>query len=519
MSPPATAKWIRATSRAMHAVVAGASLPMQHIFSFVPLPTITRCLRCSRHMHLTMRMCALAADPAEVVACVDRLVAARRMAEAEKLLRPYIARNQQYLRTRGPLLNRYILLLHSYVWPLAETAGLRQRLWTRMKGKAMGDYQTFALQRGQAAADRAVKITAAAGAVHQAYLAKTAALVLRDEKRPAVSVGDKFAGARLDAAVFRAVSRAGVRRVGAAAAVATPAEAAPVLSAAATAAMTLHYLWQPHVDAAPAAAAVAPHRAHRTCGEATCLLAYFLYKDGQMLEAVRVLDQAAVYDPDSPLRWWVAGVLQHYHFQDFAKSCVAYGRAIAAGPDFAYPCFSLAVLLSDGGDVRKAEFLYRRCFAVDPRHHYALMNRAIALPDGGAAQLGLYRHVMAIHPLEMYVYRATARALLARRPPYQQADPEDVAEAERVLRLGIAANPRGGGSGHLMDLAFLYVHNRNDYDGARPIFAQFIQLTDNRGLAAEVQRLVNTFPPAAAADGTGGAGGAAENAAEGSEAE
>eukprot|EP00750_Incisomonas_marina_P029698 INCI7216.1.p1 GENE.INCI7216.1~~INCI7216.1.p1 ORF type:complete len:584 (-),score=84.64 INCI7216.1:3293-5044(-) len=515
--------WARGASKSLTKL--GVSLPLDHIFKFLPLNDLHRLRRTSKGVRRTADLCANVTDPAHIVAQVDRLIAKAKIVEAEKLLRPFIARSPRVL-TPVQLLNRYILIMHSEMWPAVEHKQLRQTLWDFFKRKAIDEYLVFVEQRGtsvQSAADGKV------------FLKRLQGLTLRNKKVPGIVIGDRFENCRIAYSTFDQIqsictavqshlgsithgsaephSQTGspIRDIsgGGAAADSKPSSAAcndspisiPPLSRCNSTASTastrsVSSLSSVERDAVPAHDFRPYHRAHRISGEATCILAYFMYKDFQFAETEALAKQAVCYDSNAPLAHWTMGVLHHYFFHDFHRSCESYARAIAAAPLFAYPYYSLGVLLSDGGDIPKSAFLYGRCLHLDSNHHYARMNRVISLDETSPEVIAEYRRIMEIHPTEIYVYRAVARLLLANTPtlgdePSEGPTSANVQEAKQLLERAIKINRKGGGGAHLLDLGFLYLRHLADVRNALACFKRFKEHTDDADLSARVDFMID----------------------------
>ena len=520
------AKWLEDFPRVIKAHLGQkGSMPssmMLEVMKFLPLKDQARFMVCSRSMLATLNACRASTNPAHVLAVVDGLIARTKVVEAEQALRPFVARSPKEL-TPLPLLNRYILLMHSEMWSSPKHAVLRAEIFGTFVRKAGSALDVLAHHKdGNKEALNKIKATRA----------KLEALIFRNKKTPAIVIGEKFLSKAFPAddlaqiqqvclktdarQAFRAVKVSSGSGSGGGGAEAAASLQKPASAEAATAEKLADI--ESYVGFGTPVHALRPNQLedHRVSTEAICFLAYFCYKDGNFGAAKDLIKDAANYDEKAFLLHWVVGILQHYHLQNFDESCHAYTRAISLEPDFAYPYYSLAVVNSDASNTQIADFLYRRCLALDPHHHYARMNRVIALNEDEAEVLDEYRRIMAIHPTEMYVYRGVARCLLRR---HQRMDPAaapgslaapvpvDVAEAEAVLRRSIEIDRNGAGGTHWLDLGFLLLRHRNDVAGAKECFLQFIEIAEDRELADRVLVLVQQlgvgmFPPAAHGGGS-----------------
>jgi tetratricopeptide (TPR) repeat protein len=414
------------------------TLPFAHVLRYLPLDDNYRLRATSRATRAALVLCACA-FPRHAVMHADRLLAKGRVSEAESLLRPLIARapTGPFARTHITLLNRYLLLLHTDMWASETAVGLRQRLFAVFKAKATDECHAFSAQHRRAQP----------AAATTAFLKRIAGLHLgRKAGHDGRAIGHEFVSADLPKEALHSVLRTGT----AAAAAAAAAAALPVPT---------------------------PETASRTrlvSAEATCILATFLCETDRYDAAAALQQQAAIYSPDSPLVHWLGGVLQHCHFQNFARAFAAYAQAIAVAPGFAHAYFCLGRLLSHALRTLMAGKLYRRCLGIDPHHHSAMLYRAMDMYDGDSWQMSQFYQIMDIHPTEMRAHRAVARILLPGGGTHLGDTRVDIDEAERVLLRAVRISKLGAEGGHLLDLGFLYTTHRRDLHRAKVWFARFL---------------------------------------------
>ena len=166
---------------------------------------------------------------------------------------------------------------------------------------------------------------------------------------------------------------------------------------------------------------------------ATFLLAYFLYKNAQVDASLKLIVQIESRNLQNPLTAWLRALICHYHTHEFDQAVSLYLTAIRRSPDFAYPYYSLGTLLNECGPgyILYANLLYSKCMQIDPNNHCALLNTAVIESNNIEKISTLYR-VIAIYPTETYTWHVLIRAILSRKP-LLESDKIEVLELQKKL--------------------------------------------------------------------------------------
>ena len=378
-------------------------------------------MTCSKKMREILLDCRMYVSPTHVVEVVDKLIASQKIIEAERLIRLYIARFPNK-KTPVILLNRYILIIHADLWISKKYGPTRKELFDHFKEKSLTELKMSVQRSGNPTEST----------TFQEMLCGIGSVMKKHNPCP---IGNKFKDN-----VFPPTQYAEIRRI-----------------------CNEEEIYDPPMNSFSTVS-----------GEATCILAYICFKNRDYINAVKLIEKAAEYDPNAVLYFWFNGVLQHYIYQNFEASCHAYTCAIKVAPDFAYSYYSLGVLASDSGDIEKSEFLYQQCLKLDPCHHYALLNSLVRRDEDDPDVLVQYQKIMEFHPSELIANRAIARILL-RNPT-----PQNIEEAEIVLREAIKID-EGACDGFIWyDLGFFFREHKIDIKESNIYFNNFLRTSNNK---------------------------------------
>ena len=137
--------------------------------------------------------------------------------------------------------------------------------------------------------------------------------------------------------------------------------------------------------------------------------AYMHYKNNDHVMAYKLVKYVLDKNQDCSFAHWLMGVIEHYCFDNLANACEEYTKSIELSPKFAYPYFSLAVLFCTLTD-QKADSLYKMCIALDSNHLLAQYNRTFLLEDTEAFKI--YKELSTRHPTDITNYDAIAKLSL-----------------------------------------------------------------------------------------------------------
>jgi tetratricopeptide (TPR) repeat protein len=222
----------------------------------------------------------------------------------------------------------------------------------------------------------------------------------------------------------------------------------------------------------------------RKYGDATIMFAYFLYKNNQFEAALKMLDRAEKYNNKNPALFWLRGLMYHYYIKNFNLACASYIHAIELDNDFAYPYFSLGVLMKESENASQANFLFRRCLLIDQNHYMALYYQITPLLDDDPNKITTLRAIINMHPTGMAPYLNIASIMhergyhaLAGRKTYW-------VDAILILKRAIKINPTYA----LLyrDLGSIYIES-GEYDKGTNCLLMCKQLTDDVALKEQIR--------------------------------
>jgi hypothetical protein len=225
----------------------------------------------------------------------------------------------------------------------------------------------------------------------------------------------------------------------------------------------------------------------RKYGDATIMFAYFLYKNNQFEAALKMLDQAEKYNNKNPVLFWLRGLMYHYYINNFNLACASYIHAIELDNDFAYPYFSLGVLMKESENASQANFLFRRCLLIDRNHYMARYYQVNPLPDDDPNKITELRAIIDMHPTCMAPYLNIA-SILTHRRYHELADKWTYfKEARLLLKRAIKINPNYA----LLwrDLGSIYIE-LNEYEKGINCLSMCKQLTDDVALKEQIQNKI-----------------------------
>jgi len=162
-------------------------------------------------------------------------------------------------------------------------------------------------------------------------------------------------------------------------------------------------------------------------------------------EAIELLQATTETDEPAPVLLNQLGELLTLEDRT-SEALAAFEKAIAAKPDMAPAKFNLAVLLEEGGDLRRAVTLYEEVIEQAPDHFQAQFNlgRLYGGMGDGGRQVEMWEAAIASNPEFARGYFYLAKLLM------DQGD--DLARAEDLTRQGLAADPehRSGPLGYFL---------------------------------------------------------------------
>jgi hypothetical protein len=219
-------------------------------------------------------------------------------------------------------------------------------------------------------------------------------------------------------------------------------------------------------------------------GDATIMFAYFLYKNNQFEAALKMLDQAEKYNNKNPALFWLRGLMYHYYINNFNLACESYIHAIELDNDFAYPYFSLGILMKESYNESQANFLFRRCLLIDRNHYMARYYQIITLPDDDPNKITELRAIIDMHPTGMAPYLNIASILTHRRYRELADKWTYFEEARLLLKRAIKINPTYA----LLyrDLGSIYIE-LNEYEKGTNYLLMCKQLTDDVALKERIR--------------------------------
>jgi hypothetical protein len=222
----------------------------------------------------------------------------------------------------------------------------------------------------------------------------------------------------------------------------------------------------------------------RKYGDAAIMFAYFLYKNNQFEAALKMLDQAEKYNNKNPALFWLRGLMYHYYIKNFNLACESYIHAIELDNDFAYPYFSLGVLMKESENASRANFLFRRCLLIDRNHYMARYYQVNPLPDDDPNKITELRAIIDMHPTGMAPYLNIASILTHRRYRELADKWTYFEEARLLLKRAIKINPNYA----LLwrDLGSIYI-KLNEYEKGTNCLLMFKQLTNDVALKERIQ--------------------------------
>ena len=202
-----------------------------------------------------------------------------------------------------------------------------------------------------------------------------------------------------------------------------------------------------------------------------------LMRDGRGEEAVALLDDALIREPDSLALLKLSGLL-HYRSKRFGLARDRYARAAALAPQDASVANNLGLSLKALGEADAAIAAYRLAIAANPQHAKAHHNMALVLLERGddAQAEAALRKALALEPTY-----ARAACQLARLLRGQLRNKDAAAVLQDALRADPESNEVLAELGHTLDV--LRYLERSEQAWRRLISRQPGEIAWHRALA------------------------------------